>query len=58
MNHSQFLRGMGVGIAAGAALGAAMTPHKKSHHHSCKCAVRKAMRSVGEVMENISDAMS
>ena len=54
MEKHEFLRGMGVGVLAGAAIGAVMMPKKK---HSMKATAGKALKTVGEVMENLSDNM-
>lgn len=51
--HS-FAKGMGLGMAAGAALGAAMAPKRK---RNMKKAAGKAMKTVGQVMEDLSDNM-
>ena len=54
MKDHEFAKGMGLGVLAGAALGAAMMPRKK---HSVKKAAGKAMKTVGQVMENLSEDM-
>ena len=48
-----FLTGIGMGAAAGAALGMAMDPKKKE----MKAAARKAVRAVEDVAGNINDAI-
>jgi len=53
MENTQFMRGIGVGVAVGAALAVAMRPR----HKSVKSTAGKAIKAVGEVVENISDAM-
>ena len=50
----KFIMGMTAGMVAGAALGAAMAPKKKT---SMKKAAGKAMKTMGQVMENLSDDM-
>ncbi len=54
MKEHEFMKGMGLGVLTGAALGAAMAPRKKS---SMKKAAGKAMKTMGQVMENLSDDM-
>ncbi len=54
MNTTQFLRGMGVGVAVGAAISMAVTPRAKSMR---KSPAGKAIKAVSEVMDNITDAM-
>ncbi len=54
MKEHEFAKGMGLGMLAGAALGTAMAPRRKS---SMKKAAGKAMKTVGQVMENLSDEM-
>lgn len=53
MQSAKFLKGMGLGMAMGAALGAAMQPKRKS----MKTTAGKAMKAMGEMADNISDAM-
>lgn len=55
MNSTNFLRGMGMGIAVGAAMGIAMTPKRK--HIMKKSAAGKAIRAVTDVMEELTDTM-
>lgn len=54
MKEHEFAKGMGLGVLTGAALGAAMAPRKKT---PVKKAAGKAMKAVGQVMENLSDEM-
>lgn len=54
MKEHDFAWGMTMGVVAGAALGMAMSPRKKSN---MKKAADKAMRTVGEVMETLTDEM-
>ena len=54
MKQHNFAKGMGLGMIAGTALGAAMAPKKKTN---MKKAAGKAMKTVGQVMENLSDDM-
>lgn len=55
MTKRAWMRGMGLGLAAGAALGMALSPEKK--RKNLKKVAGKAIKSVGEAVENISDAM-
>ena len=48
-NNMNFLRGMGIGFVVGSAIGVSVAPQRKS-----KNAVGKALRTVGEVIENLS----
>lgn len=54
MNTTQFLRGMGIGVAVGAALSMAVAP--KSYCHK-KSAASKAIRAASQVAEHIADSM-
>ena len=54
MTKHQFIAGIGMGMVAGAALGMAMTGTKK---REIKRAADKAIKAVGEVVENLSDTM-
>lgn len=53
MQDRQFVKGMGLGAAMGAALAITMRPK----HKSVKSTAGKAINAVGEVVENISDVM-
>lgn len=53
MEH-KFATGMGLGMLAGGLMGAAMAPKKR---REMKQAAGKAMKSVGQVMENLSGNM-
>lgn len=55
MTKHEFLRGMGMGMVAGAALGMAMAPQRRKMN--LKKAANKAMRSMGSAMENITESM-
>lgn len=54
MKDHDFAMGMTMGLMAGAAMGMMMAPRKKS---SVQKAADKAVRTVGEVMENLSDEL-
>lgn len=54
MTKHQFISGIGLGMVAGAALGMAMSTTKK---REIKRAADKAIKAVGEVVENISENM-
>ena len=49
-----FVKGVTMGVVTGAALGMVMAPRKKT---SMKKAAGKAMKTMGQVMENFSDEM-
>lgn len=49
-----FWKGIGIGMMAGAAVGAAMMPKKKV---TLKKAAGRAMKTMGQVMEELSDDM-
>ncbi len=50
MSNVNFVKGMGIGIAAGIALGMAMAPKKRSG----KRMAGKAIKAFGEVVDNFS----
>ena len=54
MTKHRFMSGAAMGIVAGTALGLLMSGTKK---RDIKRAADKAMKAVGEVVENISDSM-
>ena len=54
MNNSQFMRGMGVGIAVGTAIGVACMPKQK---HPMKKKAQHAMKLVANGVEDLSAAM-
>lgn len=56
MDRMKFAKGMGMGVLAGTAIavGAALLPKKK---HNMKAAAGKTLRTVGEVLEDLSDSM-
>jgi len=53
VKEHRLAKGIGLGMLAGAALGAAMMPRKAS----VKKATGKAVKSMGQVMENLSDEL-
>jgi gas vesicle protein len=53
MNNTKFLRGMGVGVAVGAAIGMACMPKSGMK----RSPAGKAFKAVTDVMENIADAI-
>lgn len=55
MSNTTFLRGIGIGVAVGAAMGIAMTPRRQSMLK--KSAAGKAIRAAADVMDQITDAM-
>ena len=54
MKEHEFMKGMTMGVVTGAALGMVMAPRKKT---SVKKAAGKAMKTMGQMMENLSDDM-
>lgn len=54
MTKHQFIGGMSLGVVAGTALGMAMSTAKK---REIRKAADKAIKAVGEVVENISGNM-
>jgi predicted small secreted protein len=54
MTKHQFISGIGIGVLAGATLGLAMSTSKK---REIKRAADKAIKAVGEVVDNISENM-
>ena len=54
MKDQDFLYGMAMGAVVGTMVGATMMPRRKSQ---VKRAADKAMKTVGEVMENLSEEM-
>lgn len=55
MNNMDFIKGMGIGVIAGATIGMAVVPKKKGTN--AKSFAGKALRAAGDIVENISDAM-
>ena len=54
MNRKYFFVGMGMGAAA---CGAAVLLFKPSKKHKVKCAVGKALKTMGDMADSISDTM-
>lgn len=54
MKDQDFICGMAMGAVVGTVIGATMMPRRKSQ---VKRAADKAMKTVGEVMENLSEEM-
>lgn len=54
MKQHEFAKGMTMGVMAGMAMGVMMAPRKKTN---VKRAAEKAMKTVGQVMEDLSDEM-
>jgi gas vesicle protein len=54
MKQHEFAKGMTMGVMAGVAMGIAMVPRKRTN---VKKAAEKAMKTVGQVMEDLSDEM-
>lgn len=53
MSSTNFLKGVTLGLVVGSAVGAAMAPNKRHGRHM----VGKALKTMGEVIENITDAV-
>jgi len=53
MNAGSFFKGVGAGMAMGAAAAIVIMPKKKA----AKSAVGKALKSAGEVIDGISEAL-
>ncbi len=53
MNNMDFLKGMGAGIAVGAAVGMLVVPKEPK----CKTGVSKALRSAEHIIDGLSAAM-
>lgn len=53
MKNMDFIKGLGIGAIAGATIGMAIVPKKKSS----KSMAGKALRAAGDIVENISDAI-
>ena len=54
LKQHEFAKGITMGVVAGMAMGAVLAPRKKTN---VKKAAEKAMRTVGQVMEDLSDEM-
>ena len=54
MKQHEFAKGMTMGVMAGAAMGVMLAPRKRTN---VKKAAEKAMKTVGQVMEDLSDEM-
>lgn len=53
MEHSRFMRGIGIGMLAGAVMGMMVSPGRKE----LKQTANKAVQAVGNAAETISEAM-
>lgn len=54
MQHNHFMRGVGLGMLAGAVVGMMVSPGKKE----LKRTANKAVQAVGNAADNISEAIS
>ncbi len=54
MSDMRFVRGICIGMVAGAAVGAAMVPRKKSTKNSF---AGKAIKTASEVLDQVSDVL-
>ena len=53
MSKSEFIKGMGIGLAVGAAAGAIMVPKKKPG----KNIMEKTIKAMGDFIDNVADSM-
>ncbi len=53
MKNSDFVKGLGLGMVAGASIGMAIAPKKKRS----KSVAGKALRTAGDIVENVSSAL-
>lgn len=53
MEHGKFMRGVGLGMLAGAVVGMMVSPGKKE----LKQTANKAVQAVGDAADNISNAL-
>ena len=53
MNNMDFIKGMSIGVIAGASVGMAIAPKKKN----TKTFAGKALKAAGEIVENVSGAL-
>lgn len=51
MNNMSFVKGMGIGLMVGSMVGMAVMPHKKKFN------IGKALKSMGDVVDNVADAI-
>ena len=58
MCNQNFLCGVGVGMVAGAAAAMAMMSNAMPGHKKVQRAADKAVRTIGEIVENFADSMS
>jgi gas vesicle protein len=56
MNSMNFVKGVGVGLVLGSAVSMVVMPHNNKRNG--KNMIGKALRTMGEVIESISDAVS
>ncbi len=56
MNTMNFAKGMGVGLVVGSAIGMAVSSQGKTSRK--KNVVSKALKTMGDIVENIGDAIS
>ena len=56
MSNKNFLSGMGMGIVAGSAIGMLVSPRTR-RSHGAKKMVGRAIKNVGSVIEEVSDAL-
>jgi len=51
--NTELIKGIGIGMAAGAALGMIVVPKRRSK----ACAVGRALRAAGSIVDNIAGAV-
>ena len=54
MNNANFVKGVGVGLVVGSAIGLAVYSPNRNFKRT---AVGRALKTVGEIVENIGDSM-
>lgn len=58
MCNQSFLCGVGLGMVAGAAAAMTMMPNAMPKHKKVKRAAEKAMRTIGDAVENFTETLS
>jgi gas vesicle protein len=53
MNNMNFVKGMGIGLVVGSTIGMVVAPKKNNG----KKVIGKYLRGVGEIIDNVSDAI-
>ena len=55
MSFNSFIKGVGIGVAAGAVLTIVTSSGKKRNMHSLRGRAGRAVKAIGEVVESITD---